>query len=444
MKNLLNNWEITFNSISELISIHDKDFNILRINNAFSDALKKKKEELLGKKCYEVIHGTSEPRSDCPHKRTVETGEPFTKEFFEPALGICLQVSTSPVFDAKGEIIGAVHIAKDITAYKKTEEALQRAHDELEIRVHERTAEMESAVELLKEEIFERRNIESELLFKTALLQAQSETSIDGILVVDGKGKVVSYNNRMREMWNIPQELWNTGNDDELLQYAVTQLNEPDEFLKKVKYLYSNRGEKSRDEISLKDGRYFDRYSSPLIDANGKYYGRVWYFRDITERKLMENQLRDTEKELKLYAEGLTESNAALKALLKHREEDQREFEYNVLSNVKNLVLPYLTKVKSSKLLSKDGLACLNILESNLKEIISPFSRKLSSGYLNFTPKEIQIADLIKDGKQDKEIMEILNISVDTIKTHRRNIRRKLGINNMKINLKTKLMSLAQ
>lgn len=437
-------WGLAINSLSELVSIHDKDFNIVKVNNAFSDAVNSRKELLIGKKCYEVIHGTSAPPHCCPHRQTMESGKPVTGEFFEPFLAIHLQVSTSPLFDNNGGLIGTVHIAKDITVLKNSVEKLQSAHDKLELSVHERTADLESAIELLKEEITDRRNMENELLFKTTLLHAQSEASIEGIIVVDDEGKVISYNNRMREMWNVPQELWNTGNDDELLQYAVTQLNTPEEFLQKVQYLYANKDEKSRDEISLKDGRYFDRYSSPLMDTNGKYYGRVWYFRDITERKIMEIQLRDTEKELKLYAEGLMESNAALKALLKHREEDQREFEYNILSNMKHLVLPYLAKMKKNKPSSGEELTCLNILESNLKEIVSPFSNRLSSKYLNFTPKEIQIADLIKDGKQDKEIMEILNTSIDTIKTHRRNIRKKLGITNNKINLKTKLMSLIQ
>ena len=227
-----------------------------------------------------------------------------------------------------------------------------------------------------------------------------------------------------------------------LRQYAIPQLKDPDEFLEKVMYLYDHRDEKSRDEIELKDGRFFDRYSSPLVDSGGKYHGRVWYFYDITERRKAEKELLDTEKKLKTHAEELAESNVALKVLLKQREQDQKEFENNILSNIKHLIMPYIQKLKRNRTIS-DELVNINLIESNLNEIISPFSAKLSFQYYNFTPKEIMIADLIKDGKQDKDIIEILNISLDTIKTHRRNIRKKLKINNKKINLRTKLLSLS-
>ena len=89
-----------------------------------------------------------------------------------------------------------------------------------------------------------------------------------------------------------------------------------------------------------------------------------------------------------------------------------------------------------------EDLAYVNILESNLNEIVSPFSVKLSSQYLGLTPKEIQIANLIKDGKQDKDMMEILNISQTTVKTHRQNIRKKLGIYSKRANLRTYLLSI--
>ena len=104
-----------------MVSIHDKDFNLLRVNKAFCDLLGKKREEIIGKKCYEVVHESNEPWPECPHKQTMNDKEPFTEEFFEPKLGIYLQVSTSPIFDENGEIVGTVHISKDITDRKKAE-----------------------------------------------------------------------------------------------------------------------------------------------------------------------------------------------------------------------------------------------------------------------------------------------------------------------------------
>ncbi len=153
--------------------------------------------------------------------------------------------------------------------------------------------------------------------------------------------------------------------------------------------------------------------------------------------------LRNAEKKLRVDAEQLEESNTALKVLLKQRNQDRDEFENNIMSNVKNLIIPYLEKLKIHRTMP-DELDYLAIIESNLNAIISPFSARLSFQYMNFTPREIMLANLIKDGKQDKDIMEILNISLDTVKAHRKNIRRKLSINNKKINLRSKLMSLSQ
>lgn len=155
------------------------------------------------------------------------------------------------------------------------------------------------------------------------------------------------------------------------------------------------------------------------------------------------NRLKDTEKKLKSRAKELSESNTALKVLLKQRAYDRKEFENNMLSNIKHLVIPYIEKLKMNRRVSNE-LDYLNIIESNLNDIVSPFSAKLSFQYLEFTPREIIVAGLIKDGKQDKDIIEILNISPDTVKAHRKNIRKKLGINSKKINLRTKLMSLSK
>jgi DNA-binding CsgD family transcriptional regulator len=109
--------------------------------------------------------------------------------------------------------------------------------------------------------------------------------------------------------------------------------------------------------------------------------------------------------------------------------------------NIKELVIPYLEKLKKNRLDEKQE-AYVGILESNLNDIISPFSHRLSSKFLNFTPTEIQIANLLRQGKTSKEIAELINSSPKTVAFHRENIRRKLGLKNKKTNLKSYLLSL--
>ena len=138
-------------------------------------------------------------------------------------------------------------------------------------------------------EVGARQNAD-ELLFKTTLLEAQTEASIDGILVVDSEGRAVSFNGQFGKLWNIPEELLAKKDDEQMLEYVVTQLEDPQAFLAKVDHLYQHRELESRDEIELKGRRVFDRYSAPLVDNTGNYHGRIWFFRDITDRKNMERE----------------------------------------------------------------------------------------------------------------------------------------------------------
>jgi PAS domain S-box-containing protein len=161
---------------------------------------------------------------------------------------------------------------------------------------------------------------------------------------------------------------------------------------------------------------------------------------DITERKKAEQALKEREEELEIKTHNLEEANIALKVLLKRRDEDKTELEEKILLNIKELVVPYLEKLKKNRLDEKQE-AYVNILESNLNDVISPFSHRLSSRYMNFTPAEIQIANLLRQGKTNKEIGELLNSSERTVAFHRENIRRKLGLKNKKTNLKSYLLS---
>ena len=117
-------WRTTFDSIADAISIHDKDYKIVRVNKAFADIVHAKPKQLIGKYCYEVLHGTKWPLQKCPHQQTMRTKEHAEAEFINNKLGVYLQVSTSPIFNETGEILGSVHISRDITQRKRQEEQL--------------------------------------------------------------------------------------------------------------------------------------------------------------------------------------------------------------------------------------------------------------------------------------------------------------------------------
>ncbi len=141
-----------------------------------------------------------------------------------------------------------------------------------------------------------------------ALLTAQQEASFDGILVIDENRQVVAYNQRFLNLWNVPETLVSMGDDRQLIPFALKQLSQPTEFLQKVQYLYDRPQEISHDEISLLDGRTFDRYSAPIYSAN-EHYGRVWFFRDISDRKRAEAQLQASNEQLAITNLELARAN---------------------------------------------------------------------------------------------------------------------------------------
>jgi PAS domain S-box-containing protein len=164
---------------------------------------------------------------------------------------------------------------------------------------------------------------------------------------------------------------------------------------------------------------------------------------DIAELKHAETELRKREAELEIKNATLEEANIALKVLLKKRDKDREELEEKVVFNMKELAVPILEKLKTTQLGSSQ-VAYLNVLESNLNEIVSPFPVGLSSKYLSLTPTEIQVANLIRRGESTKEIAELLNSTVRAIEFHRNNIRKKLGLKNKKTNLRARLLTIHQ
>jgi DNA-binding NarL/FixJ family response regulator len=158
------------------------------------------------------------------------------------------------------------------------------------------------------------------------------------------------------------------------------------------------------------------------------------------ERKRVEQTLLAREQELERQTRDLEEVNAALKVLLKQREADKTELEERIAGNFRELVRPLMQKLKKSGLNDRQK-AFVEIAENELNHILAPFLRKVSAGHLKLTPTEIQVANLVKHGKSTKEIADLMRLSVKTIQVNRNNIRRKLGIINQKINLRTYLLS---
>ncbi|WP_158303591.1 PAS domain S-box protein [Methanosphaerula palustris] len=154
------------------------------------------------------------------------------------------------------------------------------------------------------EQIVSHKKTEQALQFSNILLSTQLETSMDGILVVDEHGAIISSNTRFMDMWNIPVDVIAPGSDECALLSVLGNLVDFEASSLSANYLSDRRDEKSHEEIVLKDSRVFDQYSAPMVESDGEYYGRVWHFRDITARRQAEEALREDEDKSRMIFEN--------------------------------------------------------------------------------------------------------------------------------------------
>jgi len=197
-------------------------------------------------------------------------------------------------------------------------------------------------------------------------------------------------------------------------------------------------GETFSYEISLPypDSKEHDLivFKSLFYDKEGRTDGLIGTNLDITERN--QAQIR-----AELHAEELENTNTALRVLLKQVNENKTEMESKVLDNFTRLVSPYLDLLEEN-LANTPQQEYVRVIQGNIKKITSPFSLNLSSSYLGLSPREIQVADLVRQGRANKEAARILNISINAVEFHRNNLRKKLGLQNKKVNLRTYLLSM--
>jgi DNA-binding CsgD family transcriptional regulator len=163
---------------------------------------------------------------------------------------------------------------------------------------------------------------------------------------------------------------------------------------------------------------------------------------EITALKLAEEALKKSQEDLFEQKQSLEETNIALKVLLKQREEDKYELEKKVLTNVKDLVLPYVEKLKNARLKPKEK-TLVEIIEDHLNDVISPLLQSFVNAKILLTPQEMQVASLVKDGKTSKEIANILNVAETTVNFHRKNLRKKFDLTNKQSNLRSYLLSIS-
>jgi len=428
--------ETILDSLVEHVVHQDTDMRVLWANRAACESVNLTRDQILGCFCYEIWPRRTDPCPDCPVVKAMKTGRPEVMEKYTPD-GRAWFIRGYPVQSATGKIVGAIELALDITKGKQAEKALRNAHNKLERRVKERTAELVKANKELKRQIPERKQAEKELLEREQILKATLAASPVGIGLI--RNRIIDQANKaMNRIW---------GYEDGFLLGKSTQVLYPDieEYERVGREFYSEIKEKGIGSMETRwvtqDGREIHCYlqGSPL-DPSDLSKGVIVAAMDITERKQVEKALKQRGLDLEMKTISLKEANTALKVLLKQREEDKIELEEKVVLNVRELILPYLEKLKMKKM-GETQQNYLNIIESNLNDIVSPFVHELSSKLIKLSPTELQVTNLIKQGNTTKEIAEIMNLAKSTIDFHRNNIRRKFGIKNQKTNLRTYLSS---
>lgn len=302
----------------------------------------------------------------------------------------------------------------------------------------------ESFVQAIVRDISDRKKADQEIMSEKEFSENILNAQVDTVFVFDPKtGNPLRWNSVFNEL---------SGYSDR----EIADMKAPDDFysredcqraVRATREIYQKGRSKVEMSLITKAGRAqpFEYTASHIQDSAGIPLYIIAVGRDISERKKAEKALlkaqEDLEHRVKERTAELVEVNTALRVLLKQREKDKLELEEKVQLNVRELIMPYLDKLRAKNDISKQK-SFLEILEWNLKNIISPHLHDFSATYLKLTPTEIRVADLVKHGKSNKEICELIHVSPRTIEFHRDNIRKKLGIKNKKINLRTHLLML--
>jgi len=260
-------WEYTFDAVPDLIAIIDTEYRVVRANKAMASRLGMTPEECMGLTCYHIIHGTSEPPSFCPHRQLLKNEAKHTVEVCEDCLGGYFVVSTSPLHDPEGKLIGSIYVARDINERKKVEERLQESEEKY-------------------------RNI--------------VETANEGILIIDAEKRITYSNEKMAEMLGYSQR-------EIIGKFAWDFADEEGEAILKLNMEKRMQGINEVYEFKLicKDGSPLWTLISAkaLFNKEGEFAGSLGMITDITGRKRAEEALRQSEQRVRLKLESILSSS---------------------------------------------------------------------------------------------------------------------------------------
>jgi len=399
-------YEAFFDCINDGVFILDKDGHFVHVNGIIEQRSGIPLDKFVGLNFLDIVSPAYHEKVKMNFEEVMRGEEvpPVDFEYLRPdGTSVAVEGSVMPVFRGD-EVVAVLGISRDITERKKMEAALRESE-----------AEFRTAIESLPFDLF----------------------------VINSEGRYVIQNSAIRKRYG------------DIIGKRPEELDVDEDTLKL--WESNNRrafaGETVEGDVSFrvreKEG-FYHNIISPIY-TDGQVHRIMGINIDITERKMaelgltrardeLEERVEQRTADLKAKTKELEEVNSALRVLLKRRDKDKSDFEGKVLSNVKELVAPYVEKLKRSSLPAKH-MTYLKILESNLNDIVSPFVQQLSSKYSVLTPTEIQIAQLIKEGKATKEIAELLSSSKRTVESHRENIRIKLGLKHKKVNLRSFLSS---